>query len=231
MQLPFIVNVRRQPVFPSGLTPDEHGLVALGGRLTPEIILEAYTKGIFPWTGEHPIPWFSPDPRLILRPGELAVHRSLRQTLRRGHLRVRFDASFPAMMSLCATTPRPEQDGTWILPNMIRAWVDLHQMGFAHSVEVYEGEALVGGLYGMAIGGAFFGESMCAQVRDASKVALVALCARLVELDFDFIDCQQETDHLKRMGAVAVPRADYLKRVHDATHAPARWSPPLPPHL
>lgn len=228
MFLPYILNLRRQPIFPSGLEPGDHGLIALGGRLTPEIIIEAYTRGIFPWTGEHPIPWFSPDPRLILRPEAIKVSRSLKQAIRRGHLEVRQDTCFRAMMRLCATIPRPGQEGTWITQNMVRTWARLHKLGFAHSIEVFEEGVLVGGLYGLAIGRAFFGESMCSMVPDASKIALVRLCEKLRELDFRFIDCQQETAHLGRMGAVALPRLDYLRVLEEAVWQPPGWSPPVP---
>lgn len=223
----FIVNPYRRPVFPRPelLEPlDEQGLVALGGLLEPDILLEAYRKGIFPWSGDHPIPWYSPDPRMILVPSEIRVRRSLQQTIRRGHLQVRMDTDFRGVMRLCAQIPRPGQDGTWINRHMIACWVRLHQMGYAHSVEVVDAAGtLVGGLYGMAIGRAFFGESMAARVPDASKVALVHLCRHLEALEFAFIDCQQSTPHLASMGAVDIPRADYLRRVAEATAAPDAW--------
>lgn len=215
-----------EPVdFPEELASNPHGIVALGGRLTPEGLMRAYRRGVFPWTGEHPIPWFSPDPRMVLVPSQVRVTRSLRQTLQRGEFVVRVDHDFEAMIDLCANIPRPGQDGTWITPNMRVAWVALHRMGRAHSVEVYRDGALAGGLYGMALGSAFFGESMASRVRDASKVALVTLCRHLERLGFAFIDCQQATAHLGRMGGVTWPRGDYLERVAAATAGPELWAP------
>lgn len=212
----YLVNPFKRPVFPEGLVPGEDGLVAIGGVLTPDIMVEAYTKGIFPWTGDHPIPWFSPDPRAILCPGDVKVRRSLRQVLRQGRFEVRVDHNFPAVIRACATIPREGQDGTWITPNMMQTWLRLYEQGYAHSVEAYQGGQLVGGLYGMAIGEAFFGESMFARVSDASKVALAHLCRRLEHLGVHFIDCQQDTDHLRRMGSQTLPHVDYLKRLRAA---------------
>lgn len=215
----------QEPLFPSPdqLTPLEDGLVALGGVLSPRAILEAYRKGIFPWTGEHPIPWYSPNPRLILAPGELHVTRSLRQRRRNGGFEIGADQRFGAIMSMCATTPRHGQDGTWITPNMVSAWTQLHRQGYAHSVEVTRDGELVGGLYGLALGGAFFGESMASREPDTSKLALWWLCERLEALGFAFIDCQQETPHLKRMGAAPVSRAEYLRRLDAALLHPQTW--------
>lgn len=212
---------------PSQIHPLEDGLVAIGGVLSPRAVLEAYRKGIFPWTGEHPIPWYSPDPRLILEPGAVKVRRSLRQRIRNGGWTLRFDQNFEAVVSMCATTPRRGQDGTWITPNMMATWSKLHHMGHAHSVEVYRERRLVGGLYGLALGGAFFGESMAAREPDASKVALVALCRHLEACGFALIDCQQETGHLKSMGAVAIPRRAYLERLSEALERPAWRAPDL----
>jgi len=223
----FIVNPYRRPVFPAPerLEPlDEEGLVAIGGVLEPDILLEAYRKGIFPWSGEHPVPWYSPDPRMVLVPSEVKVRRTLQQTLRRGHLQVRFDHDFKGMMGLCGRIRRRGQNGTWITRNMVRCWVELHALGYAHSVEVVDAEGvLVGGLYGMAIGRAFFGESMASVVPDASKVALVHLCQRLDARGFAFIDCQQSTQHMASMGARDIPRARYLELVAEATGAADAW--------
>lgn len=205
-----------RPVFPDNLEPDEDGLVAIGGDLSPDVLIEAYQKGIFPWSGEHPIPWFSPDPRLILWPRRLRVSRSLRKVLRRGTFEVRFDANFPATIRGCAYTLRHGFAGTWITPNMIRAYTELHRRGVAHSVETYLKGELVGGLYGLSFGRAFFGESMFSRVSNASKVALYGLCRRLIEWDFDFIDCQQVTEHLLSLGAQPVPRPDYMRRLRRA---------------
>jgi len=220
-----LLDTERPPVFPEFLSPDDNGLIALGGALTPEVIIEAYSKGIFPWTGRDPIPWFSPDPRMLLYPAAVRVRRSLRQTLRRGVLEVREDTCFRPLMRMCANIDRAGQDGTWITQNMVRTWSQLHRMGFAHSVETFKDGELVGGLYGLAIGGAFFGESMCSKVPDASKVALVHLCIKLEALDFSFVDCQQDTAHMAKMGAETVPRHEFLSLLADAVAQPQSWSP------
>ena len=189
---------------------DPDGLLAIGGDLAPARLLDAYRHGIFPWYNEgQPILWWSPDPRTVLFPGRLAISRSLRKTLRRGHLEVSFDLEFGAVVRACAG-PRPDSEGTWILPGMIEAYEALHMFGHAHSVEVWQDGTVIGGLYGVAIGKAFFGESMFSRVRDASKVALVALCRRLAIWNFAVIDCQVRTEHLIRMGAVEVPRREFL---------------------
>jgi leucyl/phenylalanyl-tRNA---protein transferase len=212
--------------FPDDLEPDEYGLVALGGELTAETVIEAYRKGIFPWTGDPPIPWFSPDPRLVLFPGWLRVSRSLAKVIRRGLYEVRFDCDFDGTIRGCAGGGRAGQDGTWITENMVQVYGELFARGVAHTVEVYQDGELCGGLYGVALGRAFFGESMFARRSNASKVALEALCRRLVELDFHFIDCQQVTAHLLRMGAVPIARTDFLRRLRVALAYPpsqARW--------
>jgi leucyl/phenylalanyl-tRNA--protein transferase len=203
--------------FPDGLEPDEDGLVALGGVLTPELVIEAYRKGMFPWTGDHPIPWFSPDPRLVLFPRDVHVSRSLRKVIRRGTYEVRFDHAFDQTIRACATTARRGSAGlTWITQNMIVTYGELHRQGVAHSVECYRDGQLCGGLYGLTFGKAFFGESMFARESNASKVALYALCERLRAMDFHFIDCQQVTPHLVSLGGVELSRAEYLRRLDDA---------------
>ncbi len=218
-----LVRSDRVPAFPERYAPEADGLAALGGRLTPELILEAYQKGLFPWTGAAPIPWFSPDPRLVLFPRGVHVSRSLTKVLRRGHLEVRYDTRFAAVMDLCARQPRRQQTGTWITPNMVETYQRLHAMGYAHSVETYARGQLVGGLYGIAMGRAFFGESMVSAVPDASKVALVDLCGRLAAWGFHFVDCQQVTAHLLSMGALPLPRSEYLARLAGAVHEPDAW--------
>ncbi len=220
-------------VFPDpwSLEPDETGLVALGGRLTPELVIEAYRKGIFPWTGEDPIPWYSPDPRMILEPRAFRRTRSLMKWIRQGRYEVRFDTDFRRVMRECARMPRPGQDGTWITPNMLRVYGRLSDVGIAHSVETWEGDTLVGGLYGLSFGRTFYGESMFAHRDNASKFALEALCRHLEALDFEMIDCQQETRHLKNMGGVAISRADFLRRLERSLEHPShhyRWSPGAP---
>lgn len=207
-------------IFRGDLSPDESGLVGVGGELTVEILLEAYSKGIFPWTGRHPIPWFSPDPRLILEPGALKVSRSLEKRLRNGGFEVRFDTDFRGLMVSCATASRLGRPGTWITPNMVTAYGELHRKGYAHSVEVYLRGALVGGLYGVAIGRVFFGESMFHTVSDASKVALVTMCRVLERREFEMIDCQQETPHMLSMGARVVSRSEFIERLNRAVEHP-----------
>jgi len=199
-----------RPVFPDDLEPELDGLVALGGELRPDVVLEAYRKGIFPWTGKAPIPWYSPDPRLLLFPAEVHVSRSLAKALRSNRFEVRENERFTEVMKRCAAASRPDQHGTWITRNMIEVYSELHRAGFGRSVEVLEEKKLVGGLYGLAIGRAFFGESMFAAVPNASKIALVHLCRALEAEGCAFIDCQQVTPHLVRMGAVPISRATYL---------------------
>jgi len=189
----------------------EEGLVAVGGDLRPERLLLAYSVGIFPWYEEGlPILWHSPDPRLVLRADELHVPRSLAKTLRRQPYQVRYDTAFGDVIAACARSKRPGQRGTWITGEMRVAYVRLHEAGFAHSVEAWRGDELVGGLYGVSVGGAFFGESMFARAPDASKVAFATLVSRLREMDIQLIDCQVHTEHLARFGAVEVPRPEFL---------------------
>lgn len=205
------------------------GLLAFGGDLSPQRLEQAYRRGIFPWFGEgDPILWWSPDPRTVLFPAALRIPRSLRKRMRRTDLEVTLDLAFGRVIRACAA-PRDPHGGTWILPAMIEAYEALHERGLAHSVEVWQGNALVGGLYGVAIGEAFFGESMFSRVDDASKIALVHLCGRLLEWGFGLIDCQMRTDHLIRMGAVEIPRADligWLDRLCQRPGRPGRWSDP-----
>lgn len=201
---------------------DMGGLLAAGGGLHPERLLDAYRQGIFPWgTVEgHPL-WYSPDPRMVLFPEEFRLTRSLRKTLRAGKFEVRFDTDFPGIMDACAATPRAGQDGTWITPEMKAAYIRLHELGWAHSVESYEGGRLVGGLYGLAIGRMFYGESMFSHRTDASKVAFAHLIAYLLDNQFGMIDCQMYTDHLASLGGREVPRDLFLGRLSALTVAPA----------
>lgn len=187
------------------------GLLAIGGDLSAQRLLRAYCAGIFPWFSEgEPILWWSPDPRLVLRPAKLHISRSLRKLLRKGDMHTTFDRAFPEVMHRCATAPRHGQQGTWINTAMIDAYVELHRQGYAHSVEVWRGRQLAGGLYGVAIGSAFYGESMFSAQSNASKVALAALANRLQRHQFRFIDCQMETPHLLSMGAELISREEFL---------------------
>lgn len=218
-------------VFPAArqLQPREDGLVAVGGQLSADLVLEAYSKGVFPWTGEEPIPWFSPDPRMVLLPAGFRATRSLRKTARSGRYAVQMDHAFERVMAGCADQQRPGQEGTWIVGDMPRVWLELHGRGFAHSVSTWEGDELVGGLYGLSLGRAFFGESMFAIRSDASKLALWRLCEMLERRGFHFVDCQQETDHLASLGATPIARLDYLDRLDGAlSHVTLRgpWNEP-----
>ncbi len=211
-------------VFP----PPEHGPrrgpIAVGGDLRPERLLLAYSMGIFPWQGE-PLHWHSPDPRMVLLTDELRVSRSLRRARKRGAFRITLDRAFAAVMTACATVPRPAQDGTWITPGMIASYTELHRRGIAHSVEAWRGETLVGGLYGLSLGAAYFGESMFARETDASKVAFVALVEQLRRWDIPLVDCQVHTPHLASLGAREWPRRDFLAALHAALERPTRLGP------
>ncbi len=189
---------------------EPNGLLAVGGDLSPTRLLAAYRRGIFPWySAGQPILWWSPDPRMVLFPRRLHISRSLRRTLGRRRYEYSFDRDFSGVLEGCAS-PRSGTDGTWILPEMKAAYRKLHGLGFAHSVEIWQDEQLVGGLYGVALGGIFFGESMFSRASDASKVALAALCALLDEKGYSLIDCQMHSDHLVRMGAEELPRQEFL---------------------
>ncbi len=196
--------------FLDGLEPDEFGLVYLGGELCAETVLAAYARGCFPWTGSDPVPWYSPDPRLVLYPGSFRISRSLRKVRDRRIYVVRFDFDFEAVMRSCAGVKREGQNGTWITENMIDVYTDLHCAGAAHCVGVYRDGILRGGLYGLSLGRAFFGESMFSLEPDTSKLALWALCDYLEKKGFDFIDCQQVSPHLMSLGAVPISRTEYL---------------------
>ena len=211
-------------VFP----PPEHGPrrgpIAVGGDLRPERLLLAYSMGIFPWQGE-PLHWHSPDPRMVLLADELRVSRSLRRTIHRGTFRVTLDQAFAAVMTACATVPRPGQDGTWITPAMVEAYSEIHRRGVAHSVEAWRGATLAGGLYGVSLGATFFGESMFAYETDASKVAFVALVEQLQRWSMPLVDCQVHTEHLASLGAREWPRRDFLAALHAALERPTRLGP------
>ena len=200
--------------FPPANRANEDGLLAFGGDLSVQRLIVAYSNGIFPWyNDDEPILWWSLDPRLIMRPGEMKVSKSLRHTLKSGKFEVRIDTDFREVMLHCAETPRKDQDGTWIQDEMVDAYGLLHDLGVAHSFETYLDGELVGGLYGLAIGQAFFGESMFHTVTDASKVAFWHLHQFLLKNGFKLIDCQQETSHLKSLGAYAVSRDEFVKEL------------------
>jgi leucyl/phenylalanyl-tRNA--protein transferase len=209
--------------FPPPEGADPSGLVAVGGDLSPERLLEAYSVGIFPWPlVERPLLWFSPDPRMVLRPHELVVSRSLRKTLRRGVFEVRLDTAFEHVVRRCAEIPRRGEAGTWITDDMAAAYTRLHELGYAHSAEAWQDGALVGGLYGVSLGASFFGESMFADRPDASKAAFAVLAGQLAAWDFDLIDCQVHTDHLARFGAREWSRRRFLTALRRSLEAPTR---------
>ena len=198
---------------------DYGGLLAAGADLSPQRLLDAYRRGIFPWGRVDGLPlWYSPDPRMVLFPGEFRLSRSLGRILRSGRLagepfRVSFDQNFAGVIAGCAETPRPGQDGTWIDEAMRDAYVHLHELGWAHSVEVHIGGDLVGGLYGLAIGRMFYGESMFSRRDNASKIAFAYLIRQLQAQGFGLIDCQMHTPHLASLGGREIPRAEFITRL------------------
>lgn len=225
MSAPFFLDPNRadSPFPPVELAlPEPNGLLAIGGNLEPERLLRAYQEGIFPWYSEgQAILWWSPDPRSVLFPERLRVHRSLRKTLRKELFKVTSDRAFDQVVAYCARTRRPGQDGTWIVDEMMDAYGRLHALGYAHSVEAWREGKLVGGLYGVAIGRVFFGESMFSSVSDASKVAFVHFVEALAGWGYRMIDCQMETAHLNRFGAENIPRGEFVSLLR-------RWCPMAP---
>jgi len=213
-------------VFPRVELALPEGLLAVGGDLSVDRLLLAYSHGIFPWYGDgDPIMWWSPDPRMLLVPNQFHAARSLRRLHRKRIYRLTFDTAFARVISACADVPRPGQDGTWITRDMEHAYLRLHDAGYAHSIEVWDGARLVGGLYGVSLGKAFFGESMFSRRPNTSKLAMWTLVRQLERWQFAFIDCQMHTEHLARLGARDVPRAEFLERLRDALRAPTRRGP------
>jgi leucyl/phenylalanyl-tRNA--protein transferase len=215
-----------EPIFPSPEEADPDGLLAVGGDLSPQRLLNAYSCGIFPWYAPgSPILWWSTAPRLVLFPSELHVSASLRRILNSGKFEITFDRAFEGVISSCASMPRPGQEGTWIVSEMMEAYIRLHELGLAHSVEAWLGDRLAGGLYGVALGRAFFGESMFFAEPDASKVAFVHLVRRLERHQYDLVDCQQTTAHLLRFGAREIRRKEFLQRLALALEHPTEREP------
>lgn len=213
-------------VFPPPEGATREGVVAIGGDLRPERLLLAYSQGIFPWPSDGmPLLWFSPHPRWVIVPERAHVGRSLRKRMRRLDYEIRCDTAFEAVIRACGAAPRPGQDGTWITEAMIDGYCRLHAQGFAHSIECWVDGRLVGGLYGVSLGRAFFGESMFAVAPDASKIAFAALCGNLAHWSFAFVDCQVHTDHLSRFGAVAWPRKKFLETLRQALSTDTRRGP------
>ena len=201
---------------------EPNGLLAAGGDLSVERLLEAYRNGIFPWYSDgQPVLWWSPDPRMVLVPGKIALSRSLKKRLRKAYYEVRTDSSFSEVMLGCAS-PRDGQEGTWITDEMVHAYGRLHRSGYAHSVETWIEGRLAGGLYGVSIGRAFFGESMFSRAADASKLALAHLARQLERWQFGLIDCQMATAHLASLGARAIPRSDFIRALSELVNYPTR---------
>ncbi|MFW5730612.1 MAG: leucyl/phenylalanyl-tRNA--protein transferase [Desulfonatronovibrionaceae bacterium] len=212
-----VFYLSEKPDFPHPALADPDGLLAVGGDLHPDRLIKAYSQGIFPWYGPgSPILWWSPDPRLVLFPEELHIPKRLSRVLRSGRFLVTADLAFEQVIDNCARAVRPEGQGTWLVPEMIDAYIRLHEAGLAHSFETWQGSRLVGGIYGVALGGAFFGESMFYLKPEASKAALVHLVHRLDELGFSFMDCQQTTRHMLRFGARELSGREFYIRLKKA---------------
>ena len=209
---------------PSRALDDPNGLLAVGGDLRPERILMAYQKGIFPWFNpEDPVLWWSPNPRTVFYPDKVHASRSLRKIIRKGDYRVTFDQCFSDVIRACSQ-PRSYADGTWISDDIISAYSEMHRLGFAHSVEVWLGNELVGGLYGMALGKIFFGESMFSRTDNASKIGFVTLAKHLSDWGFVLIDAQVANPHLFSLGAIEIPRADFQQILIDFVQIPSHWN-------
>lgn len=220
----FLLN--EELLFPPPELATEDGLVAVGGDVTPERLILAYAQGIFPWPVRGmPLLWFSPDPRFVLWPEHVHVSRSLRRIIRRGAFEIRVDSDFSAVIRGCAEVPRPGQDGTWITAELERGYLELFERGFAHSVEAWRHGELVGGLYGVSLGDAFFGESMFSREPDASKVAFIALLGNVFDWGFHFVDCQVHTDHLSKFGAREMSRDRFLGGLRRSLEGETREGP------
>ncbi len=203
--------------FPHPKYASSEGLLAAGGDLSPQRILFAYENGIFPWYNEgEPILWWSPSPRFVLYPSEIKVSKSMRQVFRKKDFRISFDQAFEGVIEACAIIPREGQNGTWLTEEMKAAYINLHRLGFAHSVETWQGDQLVGGLYGLSLGNCFFGESMFAKASNASKAALIVLAKTLEKKGFGMIDCQSETKHLTTMGAKFIDQERFLAYLEES---------------
>lgn len=207
--------------FPPAAEANQDGLLAMGGKLTADWLLTAYASGIFPWfNAGEPILWWSPDPRMVLDPNRVHLSKSMRPILNNPEYEFRLDSAFDAVMTQCAVANRREHDGTWITDQMCEAYSKLHKLGMAHSAEIWKDEVLVGGLYGVAIGGVFYGESMFSRVPNTSKLCLIRLCRWLIDKGIKIIDCQIYSEHLARMGAVEIPRVAFLKEIKKALKNP-----------
>ncbi len=223
IQIPYI---RYELSFPPVQSATPEGLLAYGGDLSPNRLLLAYRSGIFPWyNSSDPILWWAPDPRLVLFLDEFKLHKSLKKRMK--HFEVRYDTAFTQVMQECGTILRDNQHGSWIIPEIVEAYSVLHDMGYAHSVEAWQEDRLVGGLYGVVIGKVFFGESMFAKVSDASKVAFATLIERLKKDGFELIDCQIPSPHLKSLGAREISREEFMRHLQSEVckdFTPGHWN-------
>ncbi len=232
-----MIQTRPPDDFPPPEAAGKEGLLAVGGDLSARRLIAAYRRGIFPWYARgEPILWWSPDPRCVIFPADFKPSRSLKKSIRRGPFDFTLDAAFAEVIRRCAAPrngaqddggPKDDGGGTWITAEMMRAYTGLHRRGIAHSAEIWRDGRLVGGLYGLALGGVFFGESMFSEVADASKAALALLIERLLEWDFRLIDCQVSSAHLRSLGAGEIPRAEFLARLQSALRLPGkpgRWT-------
>ena len=216
----------KELAFPVPEDANEEGIVAVGGDVSPERLLVAYRNGIFPWPARgYPLLWFSPDPRFALAPASTHVSRSLRKVIRKEELRVTADRAFTEVIRACAATPRPHQQGTWITGELRDGYVGLHELGYAHSIEAWRGDQLVGGLYGVSLGRTFAGESMFASEPDASKIAFTTLLGHLAMWGFRIVDCQVHTEHLARFGATMWTRERFLSEWRAAVDEPSVLAP------
>ncbi|KAB2814095.1 leucyl/phenylalanyl-tRNA--protein transferase [Phaeocystidibacter luteus] len=211
-----ILKSESQPLPPVEAADDE-GMLAIGGELTPSRLYEAYSKGVFPWYSEDmPVMWWCPDPRMVLYPSKLKVQKSMRPLLNKKEFRVSMNTVFEAVIRKCAEVERPDQDGTWIIDEIVQAYTAWHKLGFVHSFEAWKGERLVGGFYGVRIGAMFYGESMFAELPNASKYAFIRGVNWMETQGIQLIDCQMETEHLKRFGAELISRSEFILQMKRA---------------
>ena len=216
-----IFRLTNELAFPDPSYAEKEGILAVGGDLSVERLVLAYANGIFPWPHRGaPLLWFSPDPRMVMLPGEFKVSGSLRQLIRSKKYTCTFDRDFPEVIRQCATVPRKGQNGTWITNDMVRAYLRMHREGYAHSAETWFEGKLVGGLYGISLGKVFFGESMYHNMRDASKFAFYHLVEQLKAWDFELIDVQQDTEHMRSLGARTIPRDEFMAMLETAVSQP-----------
>lgn len=224
--LTFLQDLKAGFPFPPGEQASEEGVLAYGGDLSPERLISAYLQGIFPWFSEgEPIYWWCPDPRFILLPDEVKISKSMRQLFNQKKFKVTFDHSFSHVIQRCASIDRKEQEDTWITNDMIDAYQRLHQLGFAHSVEVWLDDKIVGGLYGISIGKMFFGESMFSDISNSSKYGFITLVNFLKDQGFDLIDCQVHTPHLESLGAKMMNRKTFLTLIEENIYKPGKYGP------